>query len=251
LCSSGEIILFFTENFIDFVDNAFLVAMKKHIVYDASAVSKVLVAAIAFIVVVATGVGVYYLSLPSPSKENDPYSLAMANFQSGMHVEYLLKAYDSNGSVSSESQAKWSVEEGVYNETGCWLLGVNNSEISSDGIKSEFILTVYLSKSTLERVHVKAEMFLDGEMVFNEESDPDSNDYDDMIPMQFPAEYVAYETVTVPAGTFTGCGKVSDVDSESVFNAWVHKDVPVWGIVKMESYQGATLVSTMDLMTYG
>ena len=242
---------FFAESFIDFVDNVCSVAMKKHIVYDASAVSKILVAAIAFIVVVAGVAGVYYLSLPSPSKENDPYSQAMANFQSGTHVEYLLKAYDSNGSVSSESQAKWSVEDGVYNETSCWLLGVDNSEISSEGVKSELILTVYLSKSALERVHVKAQMFLDDVLVFTEESDPDSNDYDDMIPMQFPAEYVAYETVTVPAGTFAGCGKVSDADSASFFNAWVHKDVPVWGIVKMESYQGETLVSTMDLMTYG
>ena len=238
------------ESFIDFVDNVCSVAMKKHIVHDASAVSKVLVAAIAFLVVVAGVAGVYYLSLPSPSKEDDPYSKAMANFQSGTNVEYLLKAYDSNGSVSSESQAKWSVEEDVYNETSCWILGVDNSEISSEGVKSELILTVYLSKTTLENVHVKAQMFLDGEMVFTEESDPDSNDYNDMIPMQFPAKYVAYETVTVPAGTFAGCGKVSDADSASVFNAWVHKDVPVWGIVKMESYRGATLVSTMDLVTY-
>ena len=50
---------------------------------------------------------------------------------------------------------------------------------------------------------------------------------------------------------FVGCGKVSDADSGSVFSAWIHKDVPVWGIVKMDSYQGETLVSTMELMTKG
>lgn len=161
------------------------------------------------------------------------------------------KAYDSNGSVSSESQAKWSVDEGVFNETGCWLLGIDNSETSSEGVKSEVILTVYLSKSALERVHIKAEIFLDGKLVFGEEVGPDSKAYDDMNPMQFPAQYVAYETVTVPAGTFVGCGKVSDADSGSVFSAWIHKDVPVWGIVKMDSYQGETLVSTMELMTDG
>ncbi len=238
------------ETFIDFVYNGCLVVMKRHIVYDASAFSKVLVAAIVFIVVVAGVAGVYYLSLPSPPKESDPYSQAMANFKAGTHVEYLLKAYDINGS-SSQSQAKWSVDEGVFNETSCWLLGVDNSETSPEGVKSEVILTVYLSKSTLERVHVKAQMFLDGELVFGEEVGPDSNDYNDMIPLQFPAQYVAYETVTVPAGTFVGCGKVSDADSGSVFNAWIHKDVPVWGIVKMESYQDETIVSSMELITYG
>jgi len=51
--------------------------------------------------------------------------------------------------------------------------------------------------------------------------------------------------------TFAGCGKVSEADSGSVFNAYIHKDVPVWGIVKMESYQDETLVSTMELKTYG
>jgi hypothetical protein len=222
--------------------------MKKRIVYDPSAVSKVLVAAIAVIVVVAGVAGVYYLALP---KDNNPYSQATANFRAGAHVEYVLKAYSSNGSQSSESQAKWSVDEGVYNETNCWLLDIDNSETSPEGVKSEVIVTVFLSKSTLERVHIKAQMFLDGSLVYEDETDPDSNDYNDMIPMQFPAQYVAYETVTVPAGTFVGCGKVSDADSESVFNAWVHKEVPVWGIVKMESYQGETLVSTMELRTYG
>jgi len=243
--------LFFGETFIDFVDNGCLVVMKRYVVYDVSAVSKVLVAAIAFIVVFAGAAGVYYLSLPSSPKESDPYSQAMANFEAGKHVEYLLKAYDSNGSVSSESQAKWSVEEGVFNGTGCWLLGINNSETSPEGVKSEVILTVYLSKSTLESVHVKAEMFMDNKLVFGEEVGPDSKAYDDMIPVQFPAQYVAYETVTVPAGTFVGCGKVSDAASGSVFSAWIHKDVPVWGIVKMDSYQGETLVSTMELMTKG
>jgi hypothetical protein len=232
------------------VDNACSVTMKRPIAYDACAVSKVLVVAIAFIVVVAGVAGVYYLSLPSPPADNNAYSQAIANFQAGTHVTYLLKTYDLNGSVNSESQAKWSVEEGVFNQTSCWLLGVNNSETSSEGVKSEVNLTVYLSKSSLERVHVKAEMFLDGELVFGEEVGPDSNSYNDMIPMQFPAQYVAYETVAVPAGTFVGCGKVSDADSGSVFNAWIHKDVPVWGIVKMESYQGETLVSTMELKTY-
>jgi len=224
--------------------------MKRNIVHNVSAVSKVLVAAVAFIVVVAGVVGVYYLTLPSSPKENDPYSQATANFHAGNHVEYLLKTYDTNGSASSESQAKWSVEEGVYNETSCWLLGIDNSETSSEGVNSETLLTVYLSKSTLERVHVKVQMFLNDNLVFTDESDPDSTDYDDMIPMQFPVQYVAYETVTVPGGTFSGCGKVSDADSGSVFNAWIHKDVPVWGIVKMESYQGETLVSTMELKTY-
>jgi hypothetical protein len=224
--------------------------MKRNIVYDVSAFSKVLVAAIAFVVLIAGVAGVYYLTLPSAPKENDPYLQAMANFQPGNYVEYLSKAYYTNGSVSSESQAKWSVDEGAYNETSCWLLGIENSENSSEGVKSEVILTVYLSKSTLERVHVKAQMFLNGDLVFTDESDPDSTDYDDMIPMQFPAEYVAYETVTVPAGTFSGCGKVTDADSGSVFSAWIHKDVPVWGIVKMESYQGETLVSTMELKAY-
>jgi hypothetical protein len=40
---------FFAESFIDFVDNVCSVVMQRHIVYDASAFSKVLVAAIAFI----------------------------------------------------------------------------------------------------------------------------------------------------------------------------------------------------------
>ena len=208
----------------------------------------VLVVAIAVIVLVAGVAGVYFLT---PPKDNNPYTQAMANFRSGAHVEYVLTSYDSNGSKSSEAQAKWSVNEGVYNETNCWLLGVNNSETSPEGVKSEVILTVYLSKSTLERVHVRAQMFLEGDLVFEDESDSNLNEYSDMIPMQFPAQYVAYETVTVPAGTFTGCGKVTDSNSGSVFNAWIHKDVPVWGIVKMESYQNETLVSTMELKTYG
>jgi len=88
-------------------------------------------------------------------------------------------------------------------------------------------------------------------LVFSEEVGPNSTEYDDMIPSQFPAQYVAYETVTVPAGTFVGCGKISEADSGSVFNAYIHKDVPVWGIVKMESYQNETLESTMELKTYG
>jgi hypothetical protein len=235
---------FLSETFIDFARNVCKIIMNKHIVYSASAVSKVLAVAIAAIVVVAGVAGAYYLSLP---KENNPYSQAIANFRADTHVEYVLKAYDSNGSISSQAQAKWSVNEGVYNETNCWLLGIDNSETSFEGVQSEVILTVYLSKSTLENVHVKAQMFLEGDLVFEDESDPESSDFSDMIPMQFPAQYVAFESVTVPAGTFANCGKVSD--SGSVFSAWIHKDVPVWGIVKMESYQGETLVSTMELKT--
>lgn len=81
--------MFFGETFIDFVDNGCSVVMKRHIVYDASAVSKVLVAAIAFVVVFAGVAGVYYLSLPSSPKESDSYSQAMANFEAGRSVEYL------------------------------------------------------------------------------------------------------------------------------------------------------------------
>ena len=210
---------------------------------------RVLVVAIAVIVLVAGVAGAYFLTLPKDN--NDSYSQDIANFEAGSYVEYVLKSYDSDGLVSSESQANWSVDEGVFNETPCWLLGIDYSESSSEGVNSQVVLTVYLSKSTLERMNVKAEMFLDGELVFGEEVGPDSTEYDDMIPMQFPAQYVTYETVTVPAGTFVGCGKVSESDSGSVFNAYIHKDVPVWGIVKMESYQNETLVSTMELKTYG
>ena len=210
---------------------------------------KVLVVSITVIFLVAGVAGTYFLTLPKDN--NDSYSQATANFEAGAHAEYILKSYDSDGSVSSESQANWSVDEGVFNETPCWLYGIDNSETSSEGVNSQVVLTVYLSKSTLERVNVKADMFLDGELVFSEEVGPNSTEYDDMIPMQFPAQYVAYETVTVPAGTFLGCGKISEADSGSVFNAYIHKDVPVWGIVKMESYQNETLESTMELKTYG
>jgi hypothetical protein len=221
--------------------------MKNQIVNSRSAISKIYAALIVVIVVVAGVAGVYYLALP---KDNNPSGQAIANFRAGAYVEYLLKSFDNNGSLF-ERQAKWSVDEGTYNGTDCWLLIIDNSETSTEGVKSEVILTLYLSKGSLERVHIKSQMFLAGDLIFEDESETDSTEFNDIIPTQFPAQYVAYETVTVLAGTFTGCAKVSDTQTGSVFNAWVHEDVPVWGIVKMESYEGETLVTSMELKAYG
>jgi hypothetical protein len=63
-----------------------------------------------------------------------------------------------------------------------------------------------------------------------------------------------HETITVPAGTFD-CDKVTVTSTSEgktiVTNEWVNTNIPVIGLVKLETKSDGVLTSTTELKDYG
>jgi len=147
---------------------------------------------------------------------------------------------------------KESVDEGVYNGINCWLLITETDTLyDSELTTSKSIL--YLSKSPVQGIRMETYMndILIYAYDFNETSTTDPGTTGEID----PNTVISSETITVAAGTFRDCMKAKTTNTVSgntmTLYMWAHASVPVWGLVKSESYIGEELTSTTELTAYG
>jgi hypothetical protein len=159
--------------------------------------------------------------------------------------------YDA-GTVTMEQHTKESIDEDTYNGIDCWLLITETDMLSDDQLTTSKSI-IYLSKSPIQGIRM--EMYMNDILLYaydlNETSSTDPGTTGEID----PDTVISTETVTVAAGTFTDCMKAQTINTVSgVTNTayiWAHTSVPVWGLVKMESYSGDELTMTMELTAYG
>jgi len=148
-----------------------------------------------------------------------------------------------------EMPVKLSVDdEETYDGTVCWLLSMTTT---IDETRS--VVTWWMSKAALKLVHGRIQMYVDDNLVFEQEFDPtqapqQAGEAPEPVDVQY---VVGQETITVAAGTFVNCWKAEVKTDDTVTNSWVHPDVPIWGMVKTEMYQDGELSMTMELTSYG
>jgi hypothetical protein len=172
----------------------------------------------------------------------------MANWRAGSWALYTIKTYES-GEVAAQSTMKYSMDEGTlnvgnYSGTACWLMGY---ELQSD--TTRMLMTYWVSKSTLEGVHVKMQLYTDNVLTFENENDIEPGETGDIPEPIDMTTVTSYETVTVPAGTFN-CGKITVTTSQSTTSSWASSDIPIIGLVKIESVVDGAVSSTTELTSY-
>ena len=186
-----------------------------------------------------TGTG----ATPTPTGTNP-----MANWHAGSWAQYTIKTYEA-GAVAAESTMKYSMDEGTlavgnYSGTACWLMGY---ETQSDTTRT--VMTYWVSKSTLEGVHVKMQMYSGNELIYEHEDDIAPGETGDIPEPIDMTTVTSQETITVPAGTFN-CGKITVTTSQSTTSSWASSDIPIIGLVKLETTVGGVVTSTTELTSY-
>jgi len=90
---------------------------------------------------------------------------------------------------------------------------------------------------------------LNGNLVEDQEYAGDSNKGSEM--PKVTKATVGTETITVEAGTFNNCVKNEQGTTTGIGSKeWVSVDVPIWGLVKLETYSSGPM-STYELTGYG
>ena len=145
---------------------------------------------------------------------------------------------------------KYSVDEGTYGGVACWLLEVEMT-MNEDSDVMRIVMTYWMNKNTLEGIHVKTQMYTNDELTYEYESDiapgEDTGDMPEPIDLN---TVTGHETITVPAGTFD-CDKVTITSATGVTSSWVNLNIPVIGLVKIETTSDGVLASTTELTGYG
>jgi hypothetical protein len=193
-------------------------------------------------------------SSSSASPTATPSSTAsgqFAGYRAGAWANYTSKSYDANGVVTGQSALSYAVSEETRNGVACWVL-VSESEMSQEDVMK---ITYWVSKSNPDSIHIRSQMFSDGVIVSDTESDLDASDFDLGLPTTVDSSIVVgQETVTVPAGTFN-CEKYTATMTfygiTSVSSRWVSSSVPILGLVKDQSTEEGVLKSTTELIAYG
>jgi hypothetical protein len=183
---------------------------------------------------------------PSPSSSAQP----IANFKAGTWVNYTLQTYDA-GTLSAVLYEKESVDEDTFNGVACWLLTTAMDQ-TSDGTTITTITKIWMAKSTLQGIHMRSEyngiVILDEDLNATNTTEPGTTGKID------PSTIVSYETITVTAGTFINCEKASITTTTpagtTVSNVWASQNVPIFGLVKMETYLNGQLSSITELTNY-
>jgi hypothetical protein len=143
---------------------------------------------------------------------------------------------------------KYSLDEGTYSGTACWLM---TYETQSGTTRT--VMTYWMSKSTLEGIHVKTQMYTNNELTFENENDIAPGETGDIPEPIDMSTVTSYETITVPAGTFN-CGKITVTytvsGTTSTTSSWASSNVPIIGLVKMEQTSGGVLTMTTELTSY-
>jgi hypothetical protein len=180
----------------------------------------------------------------------------MANWRAGSWALYTIKTYDA-GAVAAESTLKYSMDEGTlnvgnYSGTACWILGYE-MQSTQEGSTTKTVMTFWVSKSTLEGVHSKVQMYTNNEVIYEHEGDIAPGETGDMPEPIDMTTVTSQETITVPAGTFN-CGKVTITTTVSgttqTTSSWANSDIPIIGLVKIEQTSGGALISTTELTSY-
>ena len=185
--------------------------------------------------------GAYYLTLPNNNASPLP---STTNLKDGAYVNYTVRTYE-NEAITSEYPITWIVSEGTYNGTDCWVIKVT-ADINVENSTTTTLIYWYMNKTTYECISMKTQTYVDDVLVSEDESK-----YGSPPAVVDPQTIVGQETITVPAGTFT-CDKVvvTDATTGIVTNLWYSTDVPIVGLVKMETYEGTQLTSARELIAY-
>lgn len=237
---------------------------------------KMLIAAIVIVVIVAAvAVGAYYLTTtpsstnPTPTPTSTPTSTPtftptstptstpsgnnpIVNLRVGAYATYRMTTATS-GTESTSSTLKMSVDrEETYNGTSCWVMSMT-TETTTDSGTSKMIITWWMSKTKLEVVHIRMQMYVNDVLTYEQEYDPNQASLQTGEPPEpvNPQTIVSHETITVTAGTFVNCAKAETGTATTKTDIWMHPDVPIWGMVKTETYSNSELQTTMELIAYG
>jgi hypothetical protein len=195
-----------------------------------------------------TGTG----ATPTPTGTNP-----MANWRAGSWALYTIKTYGTGGEVAAQSTLKYSMDEGTLNEgnysgTACWILGYE-MQSTQEGSTTKTVMTFWVSKSTLEGVHSKVQMYTNNEVIYEHEGDLEPGETGGMPEPIDMTTVTSQETITVPAGTFN-CGKVTITTTvqgvTDTTSSWASSSIPIIGLVKIEQRSGGALISTTELTDY-
>lgn len=175
----------------------------------------------------------------------------VGSYRAGTWAQYALKTYDS-GEVVSQGTMKYAIDEGTYSGTACWLM-TYEMQMNQDTGTMKTVMTYWISKSTLEGIHIKTQIYMDDTLISENEEDLTPGDSEDMPEPIDLSTAMSYETITVTAGTFN-CGKTSITTSVSgvthTTSTWASADVPITGLVKIEALSDGALLSTTELISY-
>jgi hypothetical protein len=234
------------------------------------------VAVVIIVIVAAVAVGAYYFitkpsssTNPTPTPSTTPTggtststptatptstpsgNNPIANFRAGTWANYVIKSYGTAGEVTSENTMKYAIDEGTYSGTACWLLKVE-MQMNEGEETTKMLMTYWMNKNTLEGIHVKTQMYTNDELTFEHEEDISPGESGDMPKPIDLSTVTGHETITVPAGTFD-CTKVTVTSTAvgSTTSSWVNSNIPVIGLVKIETTSGGVLQSTTELTAYG
>ena len=197
-----------------------------------------------------TGTG----ATPTPSgalPTATPSGSTQVGYRAGTWAQYSMKTYEF-GEVISDGIMKYAIDEGSYSGSACWLM-TYEMLMNDDGGSMKTVMTYWISKSTLEGIHVKTQIYIDDVLLSETEEDLTPADSGDMPEPVDITGAPSYETITVPAGTFY-CGKFSITTNVSgstqTASTWASAQVPVTGLVKMETIVDGDVTSTTELISY-
>jgi hypothetical protein len=193
-----------------------------------------------------TGTGATPTPTATPSGNNQ-----VGNYKAGTWAQYAMKSYD-EGEVISQGTMKYAIDEGTYSGTACWIM-TYEMQMNQDSGTMKTVMTYWISKSTLEGIHVKTQIYMDDALISENEEDLTPGDSEDMPEPIDMTTAMSYETITVPAGTFN-CGKTSITTSTTgvthTTSTWASADVPITGLVKLETVADGAVTSTTELISY-
>jgi hypothetical protein len=164
-----------------------------------------------------------------------------------------MKNYDENGDVTARYNIRYAVDQGTSKGVDCWLLQTE-MELSSEGSVMKTITTYLLDKSSLQGLHYKIQVYLNGIVISTTENDYSPGDVNNIPTAINPSVIIGQETITVPAGTFN-CDKATttttDLGTTYVTTVWGNSNIPVVGLVKQELTSSGVLISATELIAYG
>ncbi|MCS7136386.1 MAG: hypothetical protein RMJ14_03725 [Nitrososphaerota archaeon] len=175
----------------------------------------------------------------------------VVNLKVGSYAKYFQKSYTEEKAFESYVTFRVDGEE-KYNNVNCILLSTI-IETQQNGARMKSVITWWLSKLDLKMVHGRMQVYYNDDLVFEREFSPlEATEEVGQPPGPIDVNYfVGYETVTVPAGNFINCIKVEFSEEEYLTKTWIHQNVPIFGLVKSETYYRGSLLSFMELVSYG
>lgn len=175
----------------------------------------------------------------------------IVNLRVGSYAKYLQKTYIEK--EIAESYITFRVErEEMYNNVHCVVLSmVIETQHEETTVKN--VIMWWLSKPDLKTMHGKVQVYYNDVLVYEKELSPSEvTDETGQLPEPIDVRYfVGYETITVPADVFINCMKIEVSEEEYTVKTWVHPNVPIFGLVKSETYKAGSLMSLMELISYG